>query len=213
MPPPLKCPVCQEPQETPRTFARHLRSEHPTTCTTCLKKYAKRASLLRHQRKNIKCAREKIRQQQTSDDDDARHQCVQCPSSFTRPHDLRRHVRQLHALDKIQRLVCPLRCSPSTYKHADSLRKHMKLKHPTEPPLTSAQLTTTAHPKKKQGRGYPCDRCDKVFIYQGALRKHKFLEHVLFTCETCQAKFTNNKLLARHIRLNHRKRKTRTLRR
>ena len=206
MPPPLKCPVCQEPQETPRTFARHLRSEHPTTCTTCLKKYAKRASLLRHQRKNIKCAREKIRQQQQTSDD-ARHQCVQCPSSFTRPHDLRRHVRQLHALDKIQRLVCPLRCSPSTYKHADSLRKHMKLKHPTEPPLTSAQLTTTAHPKKKQGRGYPCDRCDKVFIYQGALRKHKFLEHVLFTCETCQAKFTNNKLLARHIRLNHRKRK------
>ena len=148
MPPPLKCPVCQEPQETPRTFARHLRSEHPNTCTTCLKKFSRRGSLLRHQRKNIKCAREKIRQQQTSDDD-ARHQCVQCPSSFTRPHDLRRHVRQLHALDKIQRLVCPLRCSPSTYKHADSLRKHMKLKHPTEPPLTSAQLTTTAHPKKK----------------------------------------------------------------
>ena len=81
----------------------------------------------------------------------------------------------------------------------------MKLKHPTAPPLTSAQLTTTAQPKKKQG-GYPCDRCDKVFIYPGALRKHRFLDHVLFTCETCQAKFTSVTLLARHIRLNHRKR-------
>ena len=110
--------------------------------------------------------------------------CSDCDELFKRSDYLRKHKFNKHR-PNVERVSCK-ECD-STFKAKEYLRKHMKYRHSV----------------KDEGR-WKCETCNKSFIQQGALIKHKRIHSgERLKCEFCSSTFVDKNNLKTHIQRIH----------
>lgn len=180
----LELPLsCKEKPGRPKNFE----------CIYCVKKYERKASLVRHLRihnsKNrLKCAQcpkvfwhnSLLTQHQRTHSGEKQFRCIICNKGFNQKGHLTRHQR-IHSGEK------PYKCKkcPKSFARASYLTGHVGI-HTGDRP-------------------FKCVQCSKVFTQKYYLRRH-FRTHTgvkPFHCVHCHKLFTQKGSLTRHIRLFH----------
>jgi len=136
--------------------------------------------------------------------------CHECCKTYTRPHDLRRHVMR-HAGE------APFRCDECSrcFTRSCYLTRHARTHHSQPRPhlcdLCSMRFTSvsdlTRHKRSHSGeKPFACDECAKRFTRLHDLTRHARLHsgERLFECDVCSRGFTRSGYLTKHM-LTHRR--------
>ena len=130
------------------------------------------------------------------------YNCETCMKSYSRKDALKRHINVKHGSSS--RFKCGDCLKVFTRK--ENLRRHIKNTHSKRDDDDVASIGDVDPTPHRIINHSVCDECGKTFANEEDLQTHKIVDHVLLTCDICQAKFTSRELLVRHI-LSHRKRK------
>ena len=107
--------------------------------------------------------------------------CKFCERSFDYKDSLKKHLDRLH-----NRKFCNKCCDD--FADRESLTKH---------------LSTFCNKGKREGKVYPCTKCDKILNSKRVLKKHEKLIHTVgikkkHRCDQCQKTFATEKGLESH---------------
>ena len=160
------CPICHKLFFNCVNMRRHIKSAHgPSSsrkirCNECEATFASEAALNHH----VNLSHEKKyknRDQSSLSSCDDRKLCVECEKTIS-SRNFNRHMEDVHKVckfdtDAIDIPIRPFNCElcPYTTKRKHDLQRHNRVKH-----------------SDVQAR-YPCDVCDKDFLYEQNMKKHR----------------------------------------
>ena len=177
---PLESPINMEPEAEMCTYE----------CENCGKAFKTDNTLKKHRKI---CKHGKVR-------------CKQCSAQFGNEELLKEHVELVHKSLNWQ-------CASSTERFGseEELVQHFAGSHEAKSELetsqkveteTSVELNATVNEEGK----WPCSICNKVMSNKANLQQH-FQTHTatdkIFTCEQCDAKFSQQLYLKSHVRRVH----------
>jgi len=177
----LELPLaCKERPGKPKKF----------NCTYCVKKYERKASLVRHLRGHKKLLR-----------------CNQCPKVFWHNSLLTQHQRT-HSEEKFRCIFCNMGFNQKGHmiRHQRIHSREKPYKCPKCPKSFLRESNLSGHVGIHTGdRPFKCVQCSKLFTHKYYLRRH-FRTHTgakPFHCVHCHKLFSQKGSLTKHIRIYH----------
>ena len=206
-----QCWQCGKVLKTGKQLKDHIRYHHrdPTTCNLCPKMFPSKEKADRHIREvHQKCG--------------APHLCPDCGKQFPRLANLLRHQKSCHMESETIVLHSTATAQvPSSHecvicdkKFTEKwhLRHHLKVNHQVVLRSRNNIFLQNVQRKLKKKKTWTCLACQKTFnrgynIARHYKEVHKVLhmagELVLCNCDICEQKFSSNKELVAHRKLEH----------
>lgn len=196
---PYKCDECDEAFPRKAYLNHHQVVAHlcemPYQCDQCDKVYKTKSSLRMHQKTHIQ------------PDQDHPNKCPHCSKTFTRQHDLKRHVLAVHDKTSYKCEICGL-----SYTAKVSLHAHMRV-HTGEKPYScdvcDAKFVRSSHLKTHklshdEKKPLTCDVCGVGFTALSSLNQHKIRHKGVkpYSCDLCSAKFFRQRSAVEHRRVH-----------
>jgi uncharacterized Zn-finger protein len=193
----FECPICSMKFSRLDNFERHKRNKHKdskNTCNVCDTSFKTRDALVRHLEK----------------EEHPIMQCKQCDKSFTRKHDLERHVTSCNP-EGHSSLRCEL-CG-TTFTRKSDLDRHSKNRvnidgtakyvcdKCNEQLCNRTQFVVHCQSKHRDKEGsFKCYQCSTSYATDSDLKKHKGAVHFdeTYKCEHCDKTFSSHANLKRH---------------
>ncbi|XP_045503658.1 zinc finger protein 391-like [Colias croceus] len=197
------CPKCGKAFFTYNGLSQHLRSHRETAqfkCGFCNKTYKSRQSLKEHfrvahssNRKLFVCvtcgkrftAKSTLVMHTKTHTGQKEFACSLCPKTYTRASYLRAHAHIHSGSERPRKFQCPYSNCNRSFATKHSLLVHIAHTHRTERP-------------------HQCDICMKGFATMSGLKIHK-ISHTAnkeVTCETCNKKLSNKRVLQKHMKVH-----------
>lgn len=208
-----------------KQLMNHLKDAHPkeyvltklamSYCFECSKQFDNQGAYNTHKKARHN---EKI----------AAFKCEKCTQTFDKLHNLNRHEREDHPEEHKDLLGIRSTCTlcERTFKNYGALKTHMIHKHPDRVDTINSGASKSLYEaiknledpleKLEDKEPYRCDQCDKTYIHQTNLTRHKKETHGYITgkkgpknvngvhkCKECTESYSNRSSLSRHYRKMH----------
>ncbi|XP_076471695.1 uncharacterized protein LOC143301360 [Babylonia areolata] len=136
--------------------------------------------------------------------------CEYCEQTYSSDARLKQHVMRVHKYKKFLQQVCP-RCD-AYFEEKEDLKAHCKEIHGDFVCEVSGCDYWTMFPSAlnghqtrihKNGKHYPCSKCEYVTFDRRTLRMHHAANHAKYSCQICHQAFHLKKNMTRHQRTEH----------
>ena len=143
--------------------------------------------------------------------------CSECSKEFSNDLLYVQHMKSFHGINEgeliehskylqkqggFARFTCKI-CQ-SVFKHRDSVKRHVKIKHNTIDEELEQNIVRNAEANIKQSN-FRCEYCHQKFATRIGLRDHikGIHERIRSVCKLCKKSMSTKRDLRRHLRLKH----------
>nr|CAD7264694.1 unnamed protein product [Timema shepardi] len=221
---PYKCKLCELALKTPAQLHAHMQihsDSKPFPCTYCDKTFRRRPHLVSHLRTHT---------------GEKPYPCEVCGRAFSQKGDMKKHQESSTEENiKFTPNVCDVAKPDFTQQYSlfhacdkcgkiflteKLLKVHLKI-HLQEPVkcnlcgrvYKNERVLDTHMSLHKEAKPWPCNYCDKVFIFDSSLQEHIKSDHEpdnsnkttpnVYTCQICEIKFDKLEELKSHLMSTH----------
>ncbi|XP_069672507.1 uncharacterized protein [Periplaneta americana] len=202
---PWKCTRCATTFSRRQQYVVHMESHEKYQCETCSMGFAAKATLQEH-----------MRACQNHSGKESQHECPECGKIFSRPGQLKLHLRSHTGEEAYTCLVCKqgfqtaqdyndhvqTACYQARPSECDGATRTFKCTYCDHTSTSRANMTRhlALHTERRR---FVCDQCGAAFHAHTTLKDHCACVHSqqrLFRCSTCSKTFKLQSDLRRHVR-------------
>ena len=179
----IVCYKCGEKFMDFKEYLKHRRSElsrpEPLSkikCDKCQKLISRD-----HFRRHMKEVHKNPQYNPFQKPNEKHHSCIHCDKQFRREENMKRHIEEVHSVEKSGRNSCG-QCGKS-FTLERNLKRHLENAH-------SVFFSS-----------FKCDHCEKSFKEKASLKRHQKEKHAgddVFSCPVCNKMFVRKSNLLRH---------------
>jgi KRAB domain-containing zinc finger protein len=199
---PHACPECPKKFKVQASLKIHIK-KHELGTAPVLKNYTGKDLKSKADELNSKLDQGKISENEWK--------CLDCDKIFKWKANLKDHYRLRHMEDRPY--ACP-EC-PKAFKLSSTMRSHVRNMHGSASGFVKKKglsvekeqiLASVAEQGKISDTEWKCRDCDKTFSWEGGLREHYKLFHLVdrpFACSLCSRAFRMKTSLNVHLKRTH----------